>query len=151
MSKFSKRIGLAVVFALSMISICAAQQTPSAKAQPRPTPPRAAAGRVTSARLAATIPARANCPITMHFNGTITTNGPAEVKYTWVSSDGGTWPEGTLKFVKAGSEKVSQQLEQGAPGSNVHGWLQLKVVSPNTVLSNKVNHNVICTAPPKRK
>jgi hypothetical protein len=87
----------------------------------------------------------------MHFNGTITTNGPAEVKYTWVSSDGGTWPEGTLKFVKAGSEKVSQQLEQGAPGSNVHGWLQLKVVSPNTVLSNKVNHNVICTAPPKRK
>jgi hypothetical protein len=87
----------------------------------------------------------------MHFNGTISTNGPAEVKYTWVSSDGGTWPEGTLKFVKAGSEKVTQQLEQGAPGSNVHGWLQLKVVSPNSLLSNKVNHNVICNPPLKRK
>ena len=150
MSKLSKQICLSVVLMFSLAALCAAQQ-PSAKAQPRPTPPRAAAGRVTRASLAATIPARANCPITMHFNGTITTNGATDVKYTWVSSDGGTWPETTLHFAKAGSEKVSQQLEQGAPGSNVHGWLQLKVVSPNALLSNKVNHNVTCNPAPKRK
>ncbi len=151
MSRFSKRIGLYFVLALSLISICAAQQKPTAAAQPRPTQPRAPV-RVTAAHLAGMhIPPRAACPVKMHFVGTITTNGATEVKYTWVSSDGGTWPEGTLRFGKAGTEKVSQELEQGAPGQNVHGWLQLKVLSPNTLLSNRVTHNVICTAPLRRK
>ncbi len=84
------------------------------------------------------------CPVGENFVGDITTNGPAEVKYTWVSFDGGTWPEGTLHFSGPGTQKVSEHLKQGAPGKNVHGWLQLKVLSPNPVLSNSVTYTIIC-------
>jgi hypothetical protein len=151
LSKFLKRISLCVV-AFSLVTICAAQQKPTAAAQPKPKPPERAPMRVTAAHLAGVnIPRSAACPVKMNFSGTITANGPGEVKYTWASSDGGTWPEGTLKFTKAGSEKVGRQLEMGAAGETVHGWLQVKVLSPNAVVSNKAGYSVKCTAPLRRK
>ncbi len=149
MSKFWKRISLCVILALSLITVSAAQQQPNAGAHPRPTPPRAAV-HATAAHLAGVnIPRTAACPVKMNFAGTITTNGATEVKYTWASSDGGTWPEGTLKFTKAGSEKVGRELEMGAAGQTVHGWLQIKVLSPNAIVSNKAGYSVRCTAPRK--
>jgi hypothetical protein len=149
LSKLSKRIGLYVVLAFSLISVCAAQH-PTANAQPKPNPPRAL--RVTAVHLAGVnIPQRAFCPVKINFSGTITTNGAAEVKYTWVSFDGGTWPEGTLHFAKAGTQKVSKQLEMGSSGQPLHGWLQLKVLSPNAVLSNKATYSVKCMPDPRHK
>jgi hypothetical protein len=79
----------------------------------------------------------------VYFNGTITTNGPAEVKYTWVSFDGGTWPERNINFAKAGTEKVNESRQ--AP-ENQTGWMQLKVLSPNAVMSPRANYRVMCPA-----
>jgi hypothetical protein len=107
---------------------------------------------VTSAHLAGVnIPKIAVCPVKLNFGGTITTDGPAEVNYTWASSDGGSWPEGTLKFTKAGTERVSQELEMGTAGKILHGWLQLKMLSPNTLVSSKAVYSVRCLYPKKRK
>jgi hypothetical protein len=129
------------VFLLSL-TVCAAQQ-PNASAHSKPAPP--ARARVTSAHLAGVnIPRTAVCPVKMNFAGTITTSGGGDVKYTWASSDGGTWPEGTLHFLKAGSEKVGRELQMGAAGTTVHGWLQIKVLSPNAVVSNKAGYSVAC-------
>jgi hypothetical protein len=68
-------------------------------------------------------------------------SGPGEVKYTWVSFDGGTWPEHTIRFGKAGMEKVEEKREVSATGA---GWMQLKVLSPNTALSNRGSYKVTC-------
>jgi hypothetical protein len=103
--------------------------------------PAGGAGRVTRATLAAVVARGQACPLTVNFDGTITTNGAAEVKYTWVSFDGGTWPERTLNFAKAGTEKVTESRQAFASGT---GWMQLKVVSPNAVMSPRANYRVTC-------
>lgn len=106
------------------------------------------AGKVTRAMLGAIVSGGAGpCPKTVTFNGAITTNGAAEVKYTWVSMDGGTWPEHTIKFAKAGTEKVTES--RSAP-SNQTGWMQLKVVSPNALLSPRANYRVSCVTAHKK-
>ena len=75
------------------------------------------------------------CPGKVHFIATVTTDGPAEVKYVWQWSDGSHGPEGSVIFTAAGSQKVEQYGTFGA-GGQVHGWGQLKVVSPNSILSS---------------
>jgi hypothetical protein len=150
LSGLSRRIWFYLLFAFSLVSIAAAQKptvssTPTSKAQQRPQPPQRRPSRVTSAHLVAvSVPRKASCPVKLHFVGTITTDGSTEVKYTWVSFDGGTWPTGTVRFGGAGTQKVSQELEMGAAGTTIHGWLQLKVTSPNAVVSNKALYNVVC-------
>ena len=140
MSKFSK---LLTPFSILLLAgFCSAQQ-PTAKAQPRPPRP-AAAGRATRATLVAVVPHSRSCPVKVNFNGTITTNGPAEVKYTWVSFDGGTWPEHTIKFAKAGTEKVSEEREVSQTGT---GWMRLKVIAPDTLMSSVARYRVSCPAP----
>jgi hypothetical protein len=140
-----KRICLSVLLTISSITVTAAQQQPNAGAQPKPKSPVRRPARATSAHLGGVnIPRTAACPVRMNFAGTITADGPTEVKYTWASSDGGTWPEGTLKFAKAGTEKVGRQLQMGAAGDTVHGWLQIKVLSPDALVSNKAGYSVKC-------
>lgn len=68
-------------------------------------------------------------------NATITTNGPATVKYQWLQSDGNNsspdpGPNYTLKFTDAGSKTVSRQwsFHLGAtPGSK---WMQIVIIEP---------------------
>ncbi len=84
------------------------------------------------------------CPAQENFSGTITTSGPADVIYTWASFDGGTWPQSTLHFSGAGTQRVSEQVKQGAAGQVIHGWMQLKVLSPNTVLSPRAQYTINC-------
>lgn len=104
-------------------------------------------GRVIRAQLFVSAPGRVNqCPERRNFTGDITTSGPAEVTYTWVSFDGGTWPQGTLHFSGRGTQRVSQQVTLGKAGEIVHGWLQLKVLSPNAVLSPRAQYTVNCSA-----
>jgi len=135
---------------LAMMGSSAIAQT--AKPQARPVPPVRRQARVTSAHLQA-VPARyaGVCPTKVQFKGTITTDGASEVKYTWASFDGGTWPEGTIKFTAAGTRPVSESREVLAPGQN--GWMQLKVLSPNTVHSTEAKYTFTCRTkqPPKRK
>jgi hypothetical protein len=128
-----------VVLLFSIASFCFAQQ--------RTAPPRRVIreGRVTAAQLRA-VPPRYNgpCPARLRFPGTITTNGPAEVRYTWVSFDGGTWPEHALRFPAAGTKPVRENWQLGAPGQATHGWLQLRVLSPNTHESPRAVFQVAC-------
>ncbi len=103
------------------------------------------AGRVTWAQLSVSAPGRAGqCPAQENFSGTISTSGAAEVSYTWVSFDGGTWPQRTLRFNGAGTQRVSEQVRLGTAGQVIHGWMQLKVLSPNAVLSPKAQYTVNC-------
>jgi hypothetical protein len=97
------------------------------------------------------VPARyaGACPTKVQFKGTITTDGPAEVKYTWASFDGGTWPEGTIKFTAAGTKPVSESREVSAPGQT--GWMQLKVLAPDTLHSTQAKYTFTCRTAPKRK
>jgi hypothetical protein len=143
MSKFSRSFKQCTFTASAIVlmaMLCAAQQQPTSKAQPRPTPQRAVA-KVTRATLGAVVPAGKPCPVTVQLNGTITTSGPAEVKYTWLSSDNSTWPEKTINFTKAEMQKVTETWQLG---KTYTGWVQLKVVSPNSLLSNRANFKVTC-------
>jgi hypothetical protein len=126
---------------------------PAAKTQPRPAAaapaaPARKAGKVTAARIRV-VPERYTgvCPAKLQFLGIITTDGPAEVKYTWASSDGATWPETTIKMPAAGTRPVNESREMGAPGQVENGWIQLKVLSPNTVLSAQGKYLVACGRP----
>jgi hypothetical protein len=143
MSTFSrsfKNYTLTTLAVVLMAMFCAAQQQPTSKAQPRPTPPRAA-GKVTRATLGAVVPAGKPCPVTVQLNGTITTNGATEVKYTWLSSDNSTWPQQTINFTKAETQKAATTWQLG---KTYNGWVQLKVLSPNSILSPRANFKVNC-------
>ena len=138
-----------VVLLFSIASFCFAQQQtvrPLPSQQRRVPPHRVTKeGHVTAARLRA-VPPRYNgpCPGRLRFPGTITTNGPAEVRYTWVSFDGGTWPEHTLRYAAAGTKPVSENWQLGAAGQVTHGWLQLRILSPNHLQSPRAAFQVAC-------
>jgi hypothetical protein len=85
------------------------------------------------------------------FKGTITTDGPAEVKYTWNSFDGGSWPQGTIKFTAAGTHPVNESRQISAAEN---GWMQLKVLAPNPLGSTEAKYTFTCAVkhlPPPRK
>ena len=148
MTSKTQRTSIQVLLVLlATLSPCVIAQ--NAKPQPRNAPPVRRQARVTSAHLAA-VPARyaGACPTKVQFKGTITTDGPAEVKYTWASFDGGTWPEGTIKFTAAGTKPVSESREISA---NQNGWMQIKVLAPNTLHSAEAKYTFTCRAMPKRK
>jgi hypothetical protein len=149
-----KQLVFLVLVAVFLVATIVAQK-PTSAAQPRPKHPIQRPGRATSAHLVGVnVPKSANCPVMLHFAGTIAVDGPTEVEYTWVSFDGGTWPHGTEKFIKAGTARVSQEWKLGAPGETVHGWLQLKVLKPNNIVSGRAPFNVRCAAPgghPRKK
>jgi hypothetical protein len=69
-------------------------------------------------------------------HATITTNGPATVKYQWLQSDGNNsssnpGPNYTLKFTEAGSQTIKREwsFHLGAtPGTK---WMQIVIHTPN--------------------
>jgi hypothetical protein len=156
-SKLSKQVCLSLMTVFSLLTLSAAQKpttsaTPTSQAQPRPQPPQRRAGRATRATLTvAKVPRQAPCPVKLHFTGTITTDGATEVKYTWVSFDGGTWATSTLNFTGPGTQKVGQEWQLGGAGQTVHGWLQLKVTSPDSLVSTKAPFTVVCGGSARRK
>lgn len=71
------------------------------------------------------------CPVTVKFNGYITTNGPGTVKYTFTRNDGATAPVFRLDFDAAGTKPVSTTWTLGGPGlMEYSGWQRLKILSP---------------------
>lgn len=110
-------------------------------------PPPQRPGRVIRVQLGVSPPRSiVSCPVRENFAGYITTNGAAEVRYTWLSSDNSTWPQGTLRFNAAGTQKVSENWTLGVAGQRVGGWVQLKVLSPNTVFSPRAGFGFRCPA-----
>ena len=87
------------------------------------------------------------CPKRFDFEGEITTDGPATVTYTWLRSDGATSPEHTLEFTEAGSQTVTTYWELGASGNSYEGnWKQLRVITPQEVLSERATFDLFCDA-----
>lgn len=84
------------------------------------------------------------CPVILVFHGHITTTRSASVTYTWVDSHGRTWPEHRRRFSLPGVNGVSHKWKLGKPGRTVDEWVQLKVVSPEERLSNKVPVHFTC-------
>jgi len=84
------------------------------------------------------------CPAVLVFHGDITTTRPATVTYTWVDSHGRTWPEHRRRLSLSGVSAVSHKWKLGRPGRTVDEWVQLKVISPEQKLSNKVPVHFTC-------
>lgn len=84
------------------------------------------------------------CPAVLVFHGHITTTRSALVTYTWVDSHGRTWPEHRRRFSLPGVNGVSHKWRLGKPGRTVDEWVQLKVISPEQKLSNKVPVHFTC-------
>ena len=129
--------------------------TGNAPAQTKPKAPAVPArkaGRATAARLRV-VPVRYTgaCPAKLQFLGSITTDGPAEVRYTWESFDGGTWPQTTIKFTAAGTKPVHESRQMGTPGQVQNGWMQLKLLAPDALHSTQAKFVVACKAPRKQK
>jgi len=69
-------------------------------------------------------------------NATVTTNGPATVKYQWLQSDGNNsspnpGPNYTLEFTEAGSKTVSREWSFHLGATTGTKWMQLVIVTPN--------------------
>jgi hypothetical protein len=84
------------------------------------------------------------CPVELIFHGHITTTRSALVTYTWVDSHGRTWPEHRRRLSLSGVSAVSHKWKLGKPGRTVNEWVQLKVISPEERLSNRVPVHFNC-------
>jgi hypothetical protein len=84
------------------------------------------------------------CPVELVFHGHITTTRSALVTYTWVDSHGRAWPEHRRRFSLPGVNGVSHKWKLGKPGRTVDEWVQLKVISPEQKLSNRVPVRFTC-------
>jgi hypothetical protein len=84
------------------------------------------------------------CPVELVFHGEITTTRPVTVTYTWVDSRGRTWPEHRRRLSLAGVSGVTHKWKVGKPGKTVDAWVQLKVISPESLLSGKVPVHFTC-------
>jgi len=85
----------------------------------------------------------------INFRGSITTTGPADVKFTWVRSDGAndTNPH-EVKFAAAGTKQVS---DYWMLSESLNGWEALKVTDPNQMTSAHAAFHLKCAAPAASK
>jgi hypothetical protein len=84
------------------------------------------------------------CPAHLRFTGTITADGPAVVRYTFQSFDGGSRPERSLRFEGPGTKSVGEVWTMGAPGGKQHRLERIRVLSPDTLESKSANFEVQC-------
>src|ERR1700674_3439095 len=145
--KTLRQFAIAALGVLLVASVAAAQST---KAKPRP--PRSE-GKVTAIRVPVPVyefavhksGMKIDCPAFFSFDFIITTDGPAEVKYTWVFSDGHAQPPITpTKFARSGRTHFVGGWSVGKPGETVKAWVKLKVLSPNEFVSNRSSIFVRC-------
>ena len=87
------------------------------------------------------------CPVTITFRGYIRVNGPGIVRYNFARSDGGVGPEYTLEFDRPGMKAVSTTWMLGDAGSlpSFEGFVEIRIVSPNRMGSNKGKIRIKCT------
>jgi hypothetical protein len=116
--KTPRQFAIAALGVLLVASVAAAQAT---NAMPRPPVSKERGWKVTAVFLELLLSGGNidKCPEDKGFLGRITTDGPAEVKYTWVSSDGRTWPEQSLKFPRGRGKNVTVVWKVGKPGETV--------------------------------
>src|SRR5262245_10442216 len=86
-----------------------------------------------------------SCPGMIKFKGKIQASAAGRVKYTWLRSDGATGPVEFVDFESAGLKYVETTWTLGAAAlPHYEGWQQLKVLSPNELLSNQAQFVLDC-------
>lgn len=88
-----------------------------------------------------------HCPTTIHFYGTISTNGPTSVLFSFKRSDGSYVAQPKLIFSDAGSHPVQMSWRVGdyyAPSRAYPGWADIEIAQPNKRTSNKARFSVTC-------
>lgn len=81
-------------------------------------------------------------PRSFRFLGTITTNGPGQVKYRFARSDGAGGPEPTVEFSAAGAKEVESTWMLGGAGVSHDVWQRLEILSPNEIRSEPAHVHV---------
>jgi hypothetical protein len=71
-----------------------------------------------------------NCPCSLKFSASITTDGACTVKYVWVRSDGITSPVKSITFSSTETKTVDYTWKITESGEY---WAQLYIVSPNAI------------------
>ena len=79
-------------------------------------------------------------PTRVSFSGRIVTDGPAFVTYRWLRSDG-VRKDGVVQFEKAAGRSVATSWDQT---SSYSGWVQLVVLTPKRVETQKTHFSVHC-------
>ena len=80
-----------------------------------------------------------DCPRQFDFHGNVKINGPSDVVYTWLRSDGTGTSVDTLKFEAAGEKKILSSWTLGSDKKKYEEWQQLKIISPIDTVSNQAN------------
>ena len=80
------------------------------------------------------------CPANVRFDGHIEADGPLDVTYQWLRSDGAS-SEHALRFDRAGSRPISTVWRLSG---NYSGWMQLVIVSPKRMQTAKAQFSVNC-------
>ena len=87
------------------------------------------------------------CPATISFTGKITVNGRLTARYRFERSDGTSTPTQSISFGGPGQKPVSTSwtppLSSGV--SIFEGWIVLRILTPNEVVSERANFSVRCT------
>lgn len=95
--------------------------------------------------VASVSPAASNvCPTIFTFTAAITTNAAGSVTYKWERSDGASSSPQTISFAAAGTQNVTTTWNLGAAGTF---WEQLRVSSPNSIVSNQATFTLSCGSP----
>lgn len=109
---------------------------------PIPTPPTRVINITVMVDLPETItPCVGGWPVTVGFDATIETNGPALVTYRWEISQGNVSGISEKEFTAFGAQRVEESQHIGAQGTY---WVRLHVLSPND-LSAQTDYTVPCT------
>jgi hypothetical protein len=80
------------------------------------------------------------CPAKVHFTGRIRTNGPLDVKYQWLRSDG-SHTEHDLHFARGSSQNIATDWQLN---KTMNGWMQLVILEPSRMQTTKANFSVNC-------
>jgi hypothetical protein len=80
------------------------------------------------------------CPAKVHFTGRIRTNGPLDVRYQWLRSDGAK-TEHELHFARASSQNIATDWQLN---TRITGWMQLVILEPAHMQTAKANFSVNC-------
>jgi len=129
--RYEKLVFTFVVLAFCFTSFTAESAAPSASA------------KVTKVTLTSGPPTPIdNSELRYDLTGSITVDGPAIVTYYWMRSDIKVPESHKITFTSAGTQNVTNHLHVSKTGQVQHLWVEIKITSPNQIVSRKLEITV---------
>jgi hypothetical protein len=114
------------------------EPTPTPAPDPEPEP-----FRVTNATISLSPDEHSDiCPVSLQRTINITVNGPGTIRWA-LKSNSGTIGEFEHDFAEAGTLTVNETQDHQSSKS---GWLRVKILEPNDLVSNTASYEVSCVA-----